>query len=118
MRQVTVPSNGEKRWRLEALAKRARRSKSFLAAEAIAAFVELEGSPRRQSWPRRRPKVAIGKHFLNRKHQKPQEARRVTRLRLVRWLLALMRITMARRLPVDLAQNIMTKLAGRPCPSR
>ena len=29
--------------RLEALAKRARRSKSFLAAEAIAAFVEAEG---------------------------------------------------------------------------
>jgi predicted transcriptional regulator len=28
--------------RLEALAKRARRSKSFLAAEAIAAFVEVE----------------------------------------------------------------------------
>ena len=28
--------------RLEALAKRARRSKSFLAAEAIAAFVEAE----------------------------------------------------------------------------
>jgi predicted transcriptional regulator len=32
---------GTKR-RLEALAKRARRSKSFLAAEAIAAFVEAE----------------------------------------------------------------------------
>ena len=30
------------RKRLEALAKRARRSKSFLAAEAIAAFVEAE----------------------------------------------------------------------------
>ena len=33
---------GTKR-QLEALAKRARRSKSFLAAEAIAAFVEAEG---------------------------------------------------------------------------
>ena len=37
---VRIDSNTKKR--LEALAKRARRSKSFLAAEAIAAFVEAE----------------------------------------------------------------------------
>jgi predicted transcriptional regulator len=37
---VRIDTNTKKR--LEALAKRARRSKSFLAAEAIAAFVEAE----------------------------------------------------------------------------
>jgi RHH-type transcriptional regulator, rel operon repressor / antitoxin RelB len=37
---VRLDTNTKKR--LEALAKRARRSKSFLAAEAIAAFVEAE----------------------------------------------------------------------------
>ncbi len=37
---VRIDADTEKR--LEALAKRARRSKSFLAAEAIAAFVEAE----------------------------------------------------------------------------
>ena len=37
---VRIDVNTKKR--LEALAKRARRSKSFLAAEAIAAFVEAE----------------------------------------------------------------------------
>ena len=37
---VRIDSNTKKQ--LEVLAKRARRSKSFLAAEAIAAFVEAE----------------------------------------------------------------------------
>jgi predicted transcriptional regulator len=37
---VRIDTNTKKR--LEALAKRARRSKSFLAAEAITAFVEVE----------------------------------------------------------------------------
>jgi predicted transcriptional regulator len=39
---LSVRVDVETRDRLEALAKRARRSKSFLAAEAIAAFVEAE----------------------------------------------------------------------------
>ena len=39
---LSVRIDVETRERLEALAKRARRSKSFLAAEAIAAFVEAE----------------------------------------------------------------------------
>jgi predicted transcriptional regulator len=42
---LSVRIDPETRKRLEALARRARRSKSFLAAEAIAAFVEAE------SWP-------------------------------------------------------------------
>ena len=39
---LSVRLNTDTKKRLEALAKRARRSKSFLAAEAIAAFVEAE----------------------------------------------------------------------------
>jgi predicted transcriptional regulator len=39
---LSVRIDTETRKRLEALAKRARRSKSFLAAEAIAAFVDAE----------------------------------------------------------------------------
>jgi RHH-type transcriptional regulator, rel operon repressor / antitoxin RelB len=39
---LSVRIDPETKKRLEALAKRARRSKSFLAAEAIAAFVEAE----------------------------------------------------------------------------
>lgn len=39
---LSVRINTETKKQLEALAKRARRSKSFLAAEAIAAFVEAE----------------------------------------------------------------------------
>ena len=39
---LSVRIDTETKKRLEALAKRARRSKSFLAAEAIAAFVEAE----------------------------------------------------------------------------
>jgi RHH-type transcriptional regulator, rel operon repressor / antitoxin RelB len=39
---LSVRLDGDTKKRLEALAKRARRSKSFLAAEAIAAFVEAE----------------------------------------------------------------------------
>ena len=39
---LSVRIDAETKKRLEALAKRARRSKSFLAAEAIAAFVEAE----------------------------------------------------------------------------
>ena len=39
---LSVRIDIETKKRLEALAKRARRSKSFLAAEAIAAFVEAE----------------------------------------------------------------------------
>jgi predicted transcriptional regulator len=39
---LSVRIDPETRKRLEALARRARRSKSFLAAEAIAAFVEAE----------------------------------------------------------------------------
>jgi RHH-type rel operon transcriptional repressor/antitoxin RelB len=39
---LSVRIDTDTRKRLEALAKRARRSKSFLAAEAIAAFVEAE----------------------------------------------------------------------------
>ena len=39
---LSVRINTETKKRLEALAKRARRSNSFLAAEAIAAFVEAE----------------------------------------------------------------------------
>ena len=39
---LSVRIDTETKLRLEALAKRARRSKSFLAAEAIAAFVEAE----------------------------------------------------------------------------
>ena len=39
---LSVRIDIETKKRLEALAKRARRSKSFLAAEAIAAFVETE----------------------------------------------------------------------------
>lgn len=39
---LSVRLDAETKKRLEALAKRARRSKSFLAAEAIAAFVEAE----------------------------------------------------------------------------
>jgi predicted transcriptional regulator len=39
---LSVRLDSETKKRLEALAKRARRSKSFLAAEAIAAFVEAE----------------------------------------------------------------------------
>ena len=39
---LSVRIDVETKRRLEALAKRARRSKSFLAAEAIAAFVEAE----------------------------------------------------------------------------
>ena len=39
---VSVRIDTDAKKRLEALAKRARRSKSFLAAEAIAAFVEAE----------------------------------------------------------------------------
>jgi RHH-type rel operon transcriptional repressor/antitoxin RelB len=39
---LSVRINTNTKKRLEALAKRARRSKSFLAAEAIAAFVEAE----------------------------------------------------------------------------
>ena len=40
---LSVRIDGVTKKRLEALAKRARRSKSFLAAEAIAAYVEAEG---------------------------------------------------------------------------
>lgn len=39
---LSVRIDTETKKRLEALAKRARRSKSFLAAEAIAAYVEAE----------------------------------------------------------------------------
>lgn len=39
---LSVRIDTETKKRLEALARRARRSKSFLAAEAIAAFVEAE----------------------------------------------------------------------------
>jgi len=39
---LSVRLDTDTKTRLEALAKRARRSKSFLAAEAIAAFVEAE----------------------------------------------------------------------------
>ncbi len=39
---LSVRIDADTRKRLEALAKRSRRSKSFLAAEAIAAFVEAE----------------------------------------------------------------------------
>ncbi|MDE3156269.1 MAG: CopG family ribbon-helix-helix protein [Acidobacteriota bacterium] len=39
---LSVRIDARTKKRLEALAKRARRSKSFLAAEAIAAFVEAE----------------------------------------------------------------------------
>lgn|SRR5436189_4270446 len=39
---LSVRINTDTKKRLEALAKRARRSKSFLAGEAIAAFVEAE----------------------------------------------------------------------------
>jgi RHH-type rel operon transcriptional repressor/antitoxin RelB len=39
---LSVRIDADTKKRLEALAKRARRSKSFLAAEAIAAFVEAE----------------------------------------------------------------------------
>lgn len=39
---LSVRIDSDTKKRLEALAKRARRSKSFLAAEAIAAFVEAE----------------------------------------------------------------------------
>jgi RHH-type transcriptional regulator, rel operon repressor / antitoxin RelB len=39
---ISVRIDTDTKKRLEALAKRARRSKSFLAAEAIAAFVEAE----------------------------------------------------------------------------
>lgn len=39
---LSVRIDSETKKRLEALAKRARRSKSFLAAEAITAFVEAE----------------------------------------------------------------------------
>jgi predicted transcriptional regulator len=39
---LSVRINADTKKQLEALAKRARRSKSFLAAEAIAAFVEAE----------------------------------------------------------------------------
>jgi len=39
---LSVRLHAETKKQLEALAKRARRSKSFLAAEAIAAFVEAE----------------------------------------------------------------------------
>lgn len=39
---LSVRINTETKKQLEALAKRARRSKSFLASEAIAAFVEAE----------------------------------------------------------------------------
>ena len=39
---LSVRIDAETKKRLEALARRARRSKSFLAAEAIAAFVEAE----------------------------------------------------------------------------
>jgi RHH-type transcriptional regulator, rel operon repressor / antitoxin RelB len=39
---LSVRLDSDTKKRLEALAKRARRSKSFLAAEAIAAFVEAE----------------------------------------------------------------------------
>ena len=39
---LSVRLDSDTKKRLEALAKRARRSKSFLAAEAIAAFVESE----------------------------------------------------------------------------
>jgi len=39
---LSVRINAETKKRLEALASRARRSKSFLAAEAIAAYVEAE----------------------------------------------------------------------------
>ncbi len=39
---LSVRIDTDTKERLEALAKRARRSKSFLAAEAIAAFVEAE----------------------------------------------------------------------------
>ncbi len=39
---LSVRIDVETRQRLEALAKRSRRSKSFLAAEAIAAYVETE----------------------------------------------------------------------------
>ena len=39
---LSVRINTDTKKQLEALAKRARRSKSFLAAEAIAAFVESE----------------------------------------------------------------------------
>ena len=39
---LSVRINTETKKQLEALAKRARRSRSFLAAEAIAAFVEAE----------------------------------------------------------------------------
>ena len=40
---LSVRIDVETRQRLEALAKRSRRSKSFLAAEAIASYVETEG---------------------------------------------------------------------------
>lgn len=40
---LSARSDVETRQRLEALAKRSRRSKSFLAAEAIAAHVQAEG---------------------------------------------------------------------------
>ena len=39
---ISIRLDSDTKKRLEALAKRARRSKSFLAAEAIAAFVEAE----------------------------------------------------------------------------
>ena len=39
---LSVRIDGETKKQLEALAKRARRSKSFLAAEAIAAYVDAE----------------------------------------------------------------------------
>ena len=39
---LSIRINGETKKRLDALSKRSKRSKSFLAAEAIAAYVEAE----------------------------------------------------------------------------
>jgi RHH-type rel operon transcriptional repressor/antitoxin RelB len=68
---VRIDSNTKKQ--LEALAKRARRSKSFLAAEAIAAYVEAE------SW--QLDEIQAGLAELD-------EGRAVTHKEVSKWLLS------------------------------
>ena len=68
---LSVRIDTDTKKRLEALAKRARRSKSFLAAEAIAAFVEAE------SW--QLDEIQIGLDELD-------EGRRIPHKDVVNWL--------------------------------
>ena len=58
---LSIRIDSETKRKLELLAAQTQRSKSFLAAEALAAFIELE------SWLSQ--KLSVLRHFLRRPHR-------------------------------------------------